>query len=294
MPILRRRRATIATITDPTTESPEIEAKAAETAPKAVKKAPTTAKPASKAKTAKTDTLSQLLEAGAHFGHRTHRWNPKTKQFIFATKNSVHIIDLIQTEQRLKEAQAFAKGLAASGRVILFVGTKRQAQAIIAEQATRVGMPFVTYRWLGGMLTNFGTIMAQLKTLKTLEQQKADGELERLTKKENLLIDDKISSLNKVFSGIREMGKQPDAIFVVDVPREATAVAEARKLRIPIIAIVDTNADPDLIDYPIPANDDAIKSINLITGEIANAIAEGKAEFDSKVAKTPESEPANG
>lgn len=274
------KESTIAT----STKTPKTAAKAVKTAPKAVKTSPKTTP-------AKSDILSQLLEAGAHFGHRTHRWNPKTKPFIFATKNSVHIIDLIQTEQRLKAAQVFVRGLAAEGCTILYVGTKRQAQAIIAEQATSAGMPFVTHRWLGGMLTNFSTIMAQLKTLKHLEQQKADGELDRLTKKENLLIDDKIISLNKVFSGIREMAKQPDALFVVDVPREMTAVAEARKLGIPIVAIVDTNADPDLIDFPIPANDDAIKSIGLITREITSAIAEGRAEYDSKVAKAAESKP---
>ncbi len=250
-------------------------------------------KPTKATKPENGDTLAKLLESGAHFGHRTHRWNPQMKPFIFAAKNNIHIIDLIQTEQRLAEAKKFARNLAAEGKVILYVGTKRQAQAILAEQASSIGMPFVTTRWLGGMLTNFATIMEQLKTLKRLERQKAEGELEKLTKKENLLVDEKIASLNKVFSGIREMSKVPDAIYVVDVPREATAVAEAKKLGLPIIAIVDTNADPSDITYPIPANDDAIKSISFITRELTDSIAEGKAEYDSKTQATAEEETTN-
>ena len=228
-------------------------------------------------------TLTALLEAGAHFGHQTRRWNPKMGKYIFGAKNNIHIIDLVQTETMLGEAQKFLSSVVAGGGTVLFVGTKRQARPIITEVATKTGMPYVTERWLGGMLTNFATISDRVKYLKKLESQKESGELATRTKKENLLIDDEIAHLNHVLGGIREMRRLPEALFVVDVPREGIAIAEARKLNIPVVAIVDSNADPDLVDYIIPANDDAIRSIKFIVGSIGDAVASARADYLAKV-----------
>ena len=231
-----------------------------------------------------TDRLSAMLAAGVHFGQQTRRWNPKMRPYIYTAKNNIHIIDLVQTEQLLNVALKFVEDLAKRGGIILFVGTKRQARNIISSIATEARMPYVSERWLGGTLTNFATISGRVKHLKRLEQQKADGDLAHMTKKEQLLIDREIADLNRVLGGIKHMSKLPDAIFVVDVPRETIAIAEARKLGLPIIAMVDTNADPDLVDWPIPANDDAIRAIKLITEEVAKATTAGRSEYDAKTA----------
>lgn len=247
-----------------------------------------------KATASKTDAstnLQELLQAGAHFGHRTERWHPKMGQYIHSARNGVHIIDLIQTESQLEKAEKFVRELTTEGKLIMFVATKRQAKGIVTEAAQSAGMPYVTHRWLGGMMTNWETISSRIRHLKKLEAAKADGSLERLTKKERLLIDNEIEKLTKVFSGVKELTAPPAAIFVIDVMREMTAIKEAGTLKIPVIAMVDTNADPSLVQYPIPANDDAIKSIALITGRIARAAAEGQAAYNAKTkAETKEEE----
>lgn len=234
---------------------------------------------------ANTD-LQDLLEAGAHFGHQTRRWNPKMQQYIFGARNGVHIIDLTKTAELLADAADFARQVTTNGGSILFVATKRQAKGIVTAAAQDAGMPFVTERWLGGMLTNFRTIGSQIKRLKKLEAQTESGELaQNYNKKEQGVIAEEIIKLNHVFSGIKDMNELPAAMFVVDAPREHIAIAEAIKLGIPVIAIADSNADPDLIDYPIPANDDAIKAIKLITETIAAAAKEGQTKHQAK-AKT--------
>ena len=235
--------------------------------------------------------LKELLEAGAHFGHQTRRWNPKMKQYIYGARGGVHIIDLTKTGVLLKEAIDFARETAAKGGKILFVGTKRQALAVVREEAEAAGMPFVTERWLGGMLTNFRTIRLQVNRLKKLEAGLESGDFaSKYNKKEVLDFSNEAAALNKVFGGIKHMDGLPGAVFVVDAPKEAIAVAEARKLGIPVIGIADTNADPDLIDYPIPANDDAIKAVRMITNAIAQAAAEGAKlhETRAREAATPE------
>ncbi|KWX62190.1 30S ribosomal protein S2, partial [Mycobacterium sp. NAZ190054] len=220
-------------------------------------------------------TMKQLLDSGAHFGHQTRRWNPKMKRFIFTDRNGIYIIDLQQTLTYIDKAYEFVKETVAHGGSIMFVGTKKQAQESIAEEATRVGMPYVNQRWLGGMLTNFSTVHKRLQRLKELEAMEQTGGFEGRTKKEILMLTREKNKLERSLGGIRDMQKVPSAVWVVDTNKEHIAVGEARKLGIPVIAILDTNCDPDLVDYPIPGNDDAIRSAALLTKVIASAVAEG-------------------
>ena len=220
-------------------------------------------------------TMKQLLDSGAHFGHQTRRWNPKMKRFIFTDRNGIYIIDLQQTLTFIDTAYEFVKETVAHGGSVMFVGTKKQAQESIAEEAARVGMPYVNQRWLGGMLTNFSTVHKRLQRMKELEAMEQTGGFEGRTKKEILMLTREKNKLERSLGGIRDMNKVPSAIWVVDTNKEHLAVAEARKLNIPIIAILDTNCDPDLVDYPIPGNDYAIRSAALLTKVIAAAIAEG-------------------
>ena len=245
---------------------------------------------ATKTTTTKVDPiLQERLESGAHFGHRTSRWNPKMGQYIFGARGGVHIIDLTLTAEGLKRATDFVEQLTQQGKQVLFVGTKRQAKGIIESAAKDANMPFVTQRWLGGMLTNLDTINTRIKRLKKLEAAQSDGSLDSLTKKERLDISSEIEQLNKIFGGIREMQGLPGAIFVVDMPREEIALKEARKLGIPVIAMTDTNADPDMADYIIPANDDALRAVTLIVGKIAAAAKAGSALYNSKTKQDDES-----
>lgn len=228
-------------------------------------------------------TIKQLLEAGAHFGHQTGRWHPRMKSYIFTKRNGIHIIDLEKTAVMLDKACAFICDLVAEGETILFVGTKKQAQESVEEEATRCGMYFVNQRWLGGMLTNFATIQARVDQLVRLEDQSAKGELGRLSKKEAGKITEKIAHLNKQMGGFKEMTRLPGALFIIDPTKEKIALAEARRMSIPVVAIVDTNCNPDEIDHPIPANDDAIRAIKLICNKIADAVLEGKAGMATSV-----------
>jgi len=221
--------------------------------------------------------MSALLEAGVHFGHQTRRWNPKMKPFIFAARNGIYIIDLRKTLKSLEIACKKTREVAAEGQPVLFVGTKMQAKGVVKAEAQRCGQFYVTERWLGGMLTNFQTIRQSVKRLKDLEQMGEDGTLEKLTKKERLKIEREVGKLNNALGGIKEMNRLPGLVFVVDAKKEKIAVAEAAKLGIPTIAIVDTNADPDLITFPVAGNDDAIKSIRVLTEAVANAIIESTA-----------------
>ena len=220
-------------------------------------------------------SMKQLLEAGVHFGHQTRRWNPKMARFIFTERNGIYIIDLQKTVKKMDEAYNFVRDLAAEGGKILFVGTKKQAQESIKNEAERCNQFYVNERWLGGMLTNFQTIEKRVKRLKTLEKQAEDGTFDVLPKKEVTILKHEMEKLQKYLGGIKDMKKLPDALFVIDPKKEEIAVSEARKLNIPIIATVDTNCDPDRIDYPIPANDDAIRAVKLLTGKIADAVLEG-------------------
>ena len=220
-------------------------------------------------------TMRQLLESGAHFGHQTKRWNPKMKRFIFTERNGIYIIDLTQTLGYIDRAYDFVKETVSHGGTIMFVGTKRQAQEAIVEQATRVGMPYVTERWLGGMLTNFQTVFKRLQRLKELELIESTGGQTVLTKKEALVLSRERIKLQRTLGGIRDMTRTPSAVWVVDTNKEHLAVNEARKLGIPVVAILDTNCDPDVVDYKIPGNDDAIRSIQVLTRVIADAVAEG-------------------
>ncbi|MET7755396.1 30S ribosomal protein S2 [Streptomyces sp. NPDC005389] len=221
-------------------------------------------------------TMRELLESGVHFGHQTRRWNPKMKRFIFTERNGIYIIDLLQSLSYIDRAYEFVKETVAHGGSIMFVGTKKQAQEAIAEQATRVGMPYVNQRWLGGMLTNFSTVYKRLQRLKELEQiDFEDVAASGLTKKELLVLSREKAKLEKTLGGIREMSKVPSAVWIVDTKKEHIAVGEARKLKIPVVAILDTNCDPDEVDYKIPGNDDAIRSVTLLTRVIADAVAEG-------------------
>jgi len=222
--------------------------------------------------------LKQLLESGAHFGHHTSYWHPKAKKYIFTERNGIHIIDLEQTVAMLKEARAFVQDLAARGQSILLVGTKRQAQQTIEEEAVRCETSYVNQRWLGGMLTNFAIIQARLNHLVTLENRRDKGELDLLPKKERVKIEKEISHLNTQMGGFKEMTTLPKALFIADPIKDKIAFTEAKKLGIPVIAIVDTNCNPDGIDYPIPANDDAVKTIRLISSKIADAVIEGRTE----------------
>jgi small subunit ribosomal protein S2 len=220
--------------------------------------------------------MKQLLEAGVHFGHQTRRWNPKMAKYIFTERNGIYIIDLQKTVKKVDEAYAFLRDVAAQGKDVLFVGTKKQAQEAIKEEAERAGQFYVNERWLGGMLTNFQTIQKRIKRLKELEAMEEDGTFEVLTKKEVQGLRHEMEKLEKNLGGIKEMKKLPGALFVVDPRKESIAVAEARKLNIPIVAVVDTNCDPDLIDYVIPGNDDAIRAVKLLTNKMADAVLEGR------------------
>ena len=220
-------------------------------------------------------TMKSLLEAGVHFGHQTQRWHPRMKQYIFAQRNGIHIIDLQQTMILLERARQFIANIVADGESVLFVGTKRQAQDSIEQAARRCDMFYVKHRWLGGMLTNFPTIQGRIDHLVRLEERQARGGFGALTKKEGLKMEDEIVRLNRNFGGVKEMTRLPGAIFVVDIGREKIAVAEGRRMGIPIVAIVDTDGDPDLVDFPIAGNDDAIRSISLVTARMADAVAEG-------------------
>ncbi len=223
-----------------------------------------------------TVTIKELLEAGAHFGHQTSRWHPAMKKYVFTKREGIHIIDLEQTAAMLAKACEFAKQVAAEGGVILFVGTKKQAQEAIELEAKRCGMYYVNQRWLGGVLTNFVTIQARIDQLVRLEDQKSRGDFERLPKKEAQKLEKEILRLNRLMGGFKEMTNLPNALYIVDPTKEKIALAEARRMGIPVIAIVDTNCNPNEIDYPIPANDDAIKAIKLMCSKIADAIIEGK------------------
>lgn len=254
---------------------------------------PIAKKPAAKKSTKKNSStnksvvsplLKQLLQAGAHFGQRTERWNPKMAPYIYSSRGGVHIIDLIQTADQLGKAEKAAYELSKSGGQILFVGTKRQAKPIIEKYAKAANMPYVTHRWLGGMLTNLETIKLRIARLKKLETQKAEDNFAGVIKKEKLILEEQIRKLSKMFDGVREMYGLPAAIFVVDMPREHTAILEARKLNIPIIAIADTNANPELADFLIASNDDALKAIELITSKIADACLKGYNEYKAKAA----------
>ena len=222
-------------------------------------------------------SMRQLLETGVHFGHRARRWNPKMRQYIFTERNGIHIIDLQQTIVAIEDAYRLTRDIVAEGGAVLFVGTKRQAQETMESEARRCGMPFVNQRWLGGTLTNWRTIRERIQHLKNLEARRDRGEFELVTKKEALMLMREIEKLNERLGGIREMTRLPDMLFVVDTTREDTAVHEANILNIPIVAMVDTNCDPELIDYVIPSNDDAIRAIKLITSKIADAVLEGAA-----------------
>jgi small subunit ribosomal protein S2 len=222
-------------------------------------------------------SMKALLESGVHFGHRTHRWHPQMKPYIFTERNGIHIIDLQQTVKAMDEVSNLIREKVSEGGTVLFVGTKRQAVETIEEEARRCGMPYVTVRWLGGMLTNWFTMRQRINELERLERMREKGEFERLTKKEGLMLNRKIDKLLARFGGIRKMHRLPDLIFIVDVRREETAVREANSLGIPIIALVDTNCDPRAIDYVIPSNDDAIRTIKLMVGFIADAVLEGRA-----------------
>ncbi|MFN2145450.1 MAG: 30S ribosomal protein S2 [Anaerolineales bacterium] len=222
-------------------------------------------------------SMKALLESGVHFGHRTHRWHPHMRPYIFTERNGIHIIDLQQTVKAMEEVADIVSQTVANGGNVLFVGTKRQAVETIEEEANRCGMPYVTFRWLGGMLTNWFTMRQRINELDRLERMREKGEFELITKKEGLMLSRKIDKLQARFGGIRHMHKLPDLLFIVDVRREETAVREANSLSIPIIALVDTNCDPRDIDYVIPSNDDAIRTIKLMVGFIADAVEEGRA-----------------
>ena len=221
-------------------------------------------------------SMKQLLEAGVHFGHQTRRWNPKMAPYIFTERNGIYIIDLSKTVHKVDEAYDFIKGVAAEGKPILFVGTKKQAQAAIADESARCGMFYVNERWLGGMLTNYKTISTRIKRLAEIKQMESDGTFELLSKKEVQVIRKEMEKLEKYLNGIKDMKGMPGAMFVVDPKKEKIAVKEARVLGIPIVGMCDTNCDPDDVDYVIPANDDAIRAVKLIAGKMADAVIEGK------------------
>ena len=223
-------------------------------------------------------TIKELLEAGVHFGHQTKRWNPKMKKFLFGERNGIYIIDLQKTLKRFEEALNFVQDVAARGEAVLFVGTKKQAMDAIQEEAGRSGSPFVNRRWLGGTLTNFQTITRSISRLKQLEDMKATGKFEAFSKKEILRLEREMDKLNNALLGIKAMEQLPSAVFIIDPKKERIAVREARRLAIPVVAIVDTNCDPDEVDFPIPGNDDAIRAIRLITARLADAVMEGRGQ----------------
>lgn len=222
-------------------------------------------------------SLIELLKSGAHFGHKTSRWNPKMKPYIYTVRNDIHILDLEKTKKALLKAMSFASDVAAASGVILFVGTKRQARSIVKQQAEKCGMPYVSVRWLGGTFTNFKTIQKTIRKLEKLQDLKANGELEtRYTKKERLLIEREIEKLTKLFEGVKDLKKLPAAIFIADVNYDNIALTEARKSGVPVIAIVDSNSNPEGIDYPIPCNDDATQAIELVVDAISEAVGAGR------------------
>jgi small subunit ribosomal protein S2 len=221
-------------------------------------------------------TMRQLLEAGVHFGHQTRRWNPKMKRFIFGERNGIYIIDLNQTLQRVEVAYSFVRDMVANGGSVLFVGTKKQSQDPISRAALQCGMPFVNERWLGGMLTNFTTIAARVKKMQEYERMRAAGDFEAMPKKEALILTRELEKLQRNLGGIRDMSRLPEAVFIIDIKKEHIAVSEANKMGIPIVAVVDTNCDPDVVQYPIPGNDDAIRSGTLMCRVMAEAVTEGR------------------
>jgi small subunit ribosomal protein S2 len=223
-----------------------------------------------------TLTMKELLEAGVHFGHQTKRWNPKMQKYIFGERNGIYIIDLQKTLKKFREAYGFMRDLAAQGGTVLFVGTKKQAQEAVFEEAMRCGMFYVNHRWLGGTLTNFATIRRSITRLKKLDEMKESGEYERLPKKEVLGLEREREKLERALVGIKQLERLPSAVFIIDPKKESIAVEEARRLAIPIVAIVDTNCDPTGIDYPVPGNDDAIRAVRLITSRMADAVNEGR------------------
>jgi len=225
-------------------------------------------------------SIKELLEAGAHFGHQTSRWNPKMKKYIFTQRNGIHIIDLEQTLGMLAKARDFVRELVADGGTILFVGTKKQAQEAVEQEAKRCSMPYVNVRWLGGMLTNFVTIQSRIDYLVRLEDQLAKGDFENLPKKESLKLQEEIKRLNFQMGGFKDMTTLPSALFIIDPTKEKIALAEAKRMKTPVVGVVDTNCDPDPIDYIIPANDDAIRAVKFITSKIADAVLEGKAAHE--------------
>ncbi|HWS24268.1 MAG TPA: 30S ribosomal protein S2 [Anaerolineales bacterium] len=227
-------------------------------------------------------SMKALLESGVHFGHRTNRWDPRMKPYIFTERNGIHIIDLQQTVKAANNAYNIVRDIVANGGTVLFVGTKRQAQETILEEANRAGMPFVTERWLGGLLTNWKTISERIHEMERLENLRDSGEINKLTKKEGLLIEREITRLNTRLEGVRKMKKLPELVFIIDVGREVSAVRECNMLNIPIVALVDTNCDPTNIDFPIPSNDDAIRAIKLLVGKMADACIEGANMHDKE------------
>jgi len=235
-------------------------------------------------------SMKALLESGVHFGHRTNKWDPRMKPYIFTERNGIHIIDLQQTSKLLNQAYNVVRDAVANGGTILFVGTKRQAQETIVEEAARCGMPYVTERWMGGTLTNWNTMHARVQEMERLEKMRDNNELEHLTKKEGLLIGREIIRLQTRLEGLRTMKRRPDLIFIIDVGREDSAVREANLLNIPIVALVDTNCNPQNIDYVIPSNDDAIRAIKLLVGKVADAVLEGKALRKEEDMETSEAE----
>ncbi len=229
--------------------------------------------------------IKELLEAGVHFGHQTRRWNPAMKPFIFDARNGIHIIDLSQTLRQLEAACSFLRRTAAEGGQVLFVGTKKQVQDLVKESAVACGQPYVTQRWLGGTLTNMKTLRRSLARLKEIEKMEADGSILNYVKQEQSVLRRELARLLKNLEGIRHMDKPPAALFIVDIKREKNAVAEARRLRIPIVAIVDTNCDPNLVDYPIAGNDDAIRSVRLILGVVTQTLKQAQGEYESRFAQ---------
>lgn len=229
----------------------------------------------------KAASVEELLKSGAHFGHLTRRWNPKMKEFIFMPRNGIHIIDLKKSHKYLQEALDEVTKLARAGKTILFAGTKKQAQEIVKTEAIRCGMPYITHRWLGGMITNFGTVRKSISRMEEIEQMKTDGTFEELTKKEGLMLEREQEKLEQTLGGIANMTRLPGAIFVIDTIKENIAMNEAIKLNIPIVAMIDTNSDPDTPDHIIPANDDSARTIQLVTGQVADAIIEGNAEREA-------------
>ena len=226
-----------------------------------------------------SDLIKQLLEAGVHFGHKTSRWNPKMKKFIFGERSGIYVIDLEKTEECLNKARDYLLDITSKGEVVLFVGTKKQAQEVVKLEAIRAGMYYATERWPGGLLTNMSTVKKSINRLKAIEKMRLDGTFEKLTKKEVAGLEKELAKLNKNFAGIASMERMPKAIFVVDTKKEETAVREAKRLNIPVIALIDTNSDPTLVAYPIPGNDDATKAIRVVTTLIAESVIEGRKRF---------------